>query len=406
MSGVWRKTIFCFLIFLILFNLNSAKPTIESRVLQHEIFLGEQIDFEWVVEGLNDSDILRIYELPCVINDSGIKCPSIKLDYRIQEINISGITSSVKIIPSHSGVLRICADLLHGGMDCDKDNYLLVKEIRKEVETQVVTEVKEVEKIVEKVVEKIEYVIPKPSFVLEVIEWPKTIRAGKNISIILNISNPCNFSQQVNVYSYLFNSSHCYTGGWTKNKEQVILAPFSSSIINLTNQVNDSVNGTATLRVRAKVNGTNYDSSKEYNILERQYYDLQVGEEHNFTNKNTNLTIFLENTGNIPANITIKLLSNNGTLSFNFSVKNSLKKTFTLNSTEFVLQVLDKNELLYSKFIAKPRILLKNKITGSFLATKQEIISFSNKIITKQNTLYMLTSIFSLIGLYFLTKKY
>ncbi len=401
MSELRGKTIFCFLIFSFL-SCTYATETIESRVINHEIFLGDSILLEWVVEGLNDSDVLRIYELPCIINDSGIKCPYIKSRYRIKELNITELTGIESIKPTHTGIVRVCADLLHGGKDCDKNNYALIKEIKTETKTEVITEIKEIEKIIEKT----KYVVPEPSFLIQIIKWPEFVRAGENITMLINITNPCNFSQKVEVYSYLFNSSHCYTGGWTKNKKQILLAPFTSALVNLTNNVNNSANGRATLRIRAKVNGTNYDSSRNYTILKRLYSNLSIVEKHNFTKKFTNLTIIFNNTGNIPSNITVAFLFENKTLFYNYSVSNYLIKNYFFNSSEFVLNVLEEDKLIYSKFIAKPKVLLKNKITGGFLIIKQKTSSFSNVLITKQNVLYVFTSLFSLGGLYFLTKKY
>ncbi len=97
MSELRGKTIFCFLIFSFL-SCTYATETIESRVINHEIFLGDS----------------------CIINDSGIKCPYIKSRYRIKELNITELTGIESIKPTHTGIVRVCADLLHGGKDCDK----------------------------------------------------------------------------------------------------------------------------------------------------------------------------------------------------------------------------------------------------------------------------------------------
>lgn len=360
---------------LLLLSIVEARPSVESNVLNHYTLKDEQIRINWTIENLNETDKLRFYLLDCEVSDAGIKCDSIKADKRVYELEVSDSYGERDIsVNTKFGLYRLCVNLLHGGQDCDRDNYFLVQE---SVE---ITNTVEKEIIVEK--EVIEYVTPAPSFILEVIKFPEKFEAGKNITTIVNLTNPTNSTQKAKVYSYLFRNSKPYTGAWTSNAKEVELSDFSSATLLLNNIVVKDAYGNMSFRIRAKVDDKNYDVT--ILVFVSEYLFSEVSAQSSVGSSALNLSI--KNSGNIPANITMKLYGKNSTYSQLYLPENSSQILNIPTEDILLLELFEGESLIYSE-----------QISQKF--TKRAKIN-------TQNILYTIISLSSLIALYVIMRDY
>lgn len=371
-----------FVIFLLILNTVNA-ASVESTVVTNYIQKYQPIEINWTLSEINGTDVLRFYLLPCDIGTTGIKCASIKADKKVRETavyNETPIGNASVVTEAGFGLYRLCVNLLHGGQDCDKDNYFLVREELEKVSV--------FERIIEKeiIIEKVEYVTPKPSFILTVNKLPEKFEAGKNITTMINLTNPTNFSQFARVYSYIFNSSKVYTGSWTSNEVQVELPAFSSVNMELINNIEKDAKGNLTFRIRAKVNGTNYDTSNK--IFVEEYLFTNVTIVSNFSNE---LHVNFANKGNMPANVSLIIYDSNATRkSIIISPNEELNFTYNVSKNKVLFQVFEEEKLIHSNLI------------DNYEAP--EIVGMS--VVNNQNVLYSIFSLFSLVALYLVTRRY
>jgi hypothetical protein len=364
-----------------MFDIASAGTSVESTVLNHYVESKGYVRINWTIENLNETDKIRFYLLDCDVSDAGIKCESMKLENRVKEIEISDSYGETEIdIGEVYGIKRLCVNMLHGGQDCDKDNYVLVQEVVEKTNT--------IERIVEKevIIDRVEYVVPEPSFIVEIVKFPQKFEAGKNITTIVNVTNPTNFTQQAKVYSYIFSKSKSYTGAWDSNAINIEVAPFSSISIPLENSISKFAKGNMTFRIRAKVNNTNYDVSSSIFVHENLFTKLYANSE---VINGSILRVIINNSGNIPANVTVKLYGGQNAY-LNVTVFPNSPSAMDYNAENFTfIQISEGRDLVFSSQIKKsPRI------------------SGFASYISSQNVLYSVISLCPIAVLYAVTRKY
>ena len=87
-------------------------------------------------------------------------------------------------------------------------------------------------------------------------EW-----VGESNVLSVNLTNLDDFSKNVSVYSYLHDGSKSLSGGWTSNKQSVVLLANESKMVVLKNFLVSPVSGVFDYKVRVVFNGEKIDLS-------------------------------------------------------------------------------------------------------------------------------------------------
>jgi len=420
---MWRgagRSVLLTLLFITCFSVVSSAK-IKSRVEPHEGYEDTLITFHYNITSINGTDVLRIYLMKCNITDSGIKGCSgsdARLSNRVLELSVneSLLIGSVKLdLKKNStllspGLFRICVNLLHGGQNCDKDNYFLLKEREVITETRtkevIKTEIKEVPIIKEVNVTKYVYVQPEKPLQLSITYIPSEFIAGEDFFVGVNVTNPTNQTKIFELYSYVYNKSTPYTTSWNANKQVIELGAYASINLTLKNKLREDVKGLAWLKVRAKLNNTNYDAKKLIKITEKQYCELIINTHEEHLNNTRRITLLLNNTGNIPCNTSIIFLTLNDSITQERVIQPNGTTRLSLNLTRLPasINVFHQDKLVYSKNINT--LQEENRVTGRFFQIPTQLVNAINSLPLTQITTYVILSSISLVGLHLLLKKF
>jgi hypothetical protein len=98
-------------------------------------------------------------------------------------------------------------------------------------------------------------------FEYNLIDYPKTINPNDEFDVELELANNDNEDSEVEVWSYIYRGSKCYSGDREANKQQITLEKDSSQTIILTNKVENLENGEYKLKVM--INKDNQKTNKE-----------------------------------------------------------------------------------------------------------------------------------------------
>jgi hypothetical protein len=318
---------------------------IESSVSPHQ---GSGNNIEVKYWDTNGTDTLRVYLLPCTIDDDGISYPSMVNDRKIVETEITGDSSIILDIDGDDGLYRICVKLKDSGrQDCDKDNYYLLEKGA-------------IERIVEKeiIVEKEVYVerrLPLEEIEVDIISVPSAVLSDSSffsVATIYNWGDPKN----ITVYSYMYNGSRCVTGGWKQN-EMPLQLNSNLTEIELQNTVGQVDPGIYSFKVRVDFNGTKYDSSPfKIELQKSAAGSLSVS---NFiysdNNPNSSFSINLENLGVTNSTIDVVVYTNTGSFrqSINLAENQSGDVSITTPALtgEATIYVLSNNTVYFSETV-------------------------------------------------------
>jgi hypothetical protein len=92
----------------------------------------------------------------------------------------------------------------------------------------------------------------KKSFIYELKEFPKEIFPNKRFNLTVFIENNEKNAEEIELYSYVYRASKCYSGDREENKESFKLYPGESKEVCLENIIEDAKEGDYKLKVRIK----------------------------------------------------------------------------------------------------------------------------------------------------------
>ncbi|MBD3263053.1 hypothetical protein GF374_01595 [Candidatus Woesearchaeota archaeon] len=115
---------------------------------------------------------------------------------------------------------------------------------------------------------------------VQILDAPENATQGQTITTKVKITNNYNTAKNIEIYSYIYQSHVLITeGGWTANSQKLSLNTDETKTVTLENKIKpDALLGIFTLKVRAKTDEKNFDSTKSIKILESTNTSNKISE--------------------------------------------------------------------------------------------------------------------------------
>ncbi|MBR9677741.1 MAG: hypothetical protein GOU97_00380 [Nanoarchaeota archaeon] len=274
------KNIWNLLIILSLFGICEAK--LELTVNPEVGDKSTQITVNYEITDVSESHNLRIKLIKCYLRGGCSDSTNLGEEVLLSEKVEPGTGSyTFTLSDKEAWEYRFCGTYSGYGTDCDKDNQFLLQNNPGQVLE----------------IEVIKWKEPEPNTSVQIINLPEKILATSELEFIINLTNHLNRTQNFTVNAYAYNQTRLGTeNGWSGSKENLTLAPFTSTILNKTLKIKD-VEGFYTLKIKT---GEHY-TTRQIKII-KPIISLDKAEL-----KNDKLTIQLTNRGELEQDAVIHL---------------------------------------------------------------------------------------------------